>query len=232
MMSMKPLLRTVGLSTLALLAALTLQAQPANDNFANRIALSGATVNTTGSNVGATMEADEPTRLPDRTRFGASVWWSWTAPVSGSVRITTVGSSFDTVLAVYTGTSVGTLALISGNDDTATNVQSHVSFTAVGGTTYRIAVDGYDGNSGIVVLNWQATFVAGPPPLLEIHPNGNQLVLAWPTNSLIYKLESTTNLAAGVVWSTNLPAPIIVNGKNTVTETVSGARKFYRLRLP
>jgi hypothetical protein len=34
------------------------------------------------------------------------------------------------------------------------DVQSRVSFTAVGGTTYRIAVDGYGGASGAVSLGW------------------------------------------------------------------------------
>ena len=37
---------------------------------------------------------------------GASVWWTWTAPASGRAVVTTRGSSFDTLLGVYTGTAV------------------------------------------------------------------------------------------------------------------------------
>jgi hypothetical protein len=208
---------------------LSWSAVPGNDNFANGQVVSGGAGSVNGNNLGATKEANEPDHAANAG--GGSIWYYWTAPASGPVTIDTQGSSFDTVLAVYTGTSVGTLTLIASNDDTATNVQSRIDFTAASGTTYRIAVDGYDGDSGMLVLNWNGPS-PGTLPLLEIHPNGSQLVLAWPTNHAGYKLESATNLAAGVVWSTNLPSPIIVNGKNTVTDTVSGARKFYRLRQP
>ena len=46
---------------------------PANDDFTNRIALSGTSVSATGSNVAATVEPGEPGTSP-------SVWWTWTAP--------------------------------------------------------------------------------------------------------------------------------------------------------
>ena len=64
----------------------------------------------------------------------------------------TFGSSFDTVLAVYTGASLSTLLEIASNDD-AGSLQSSVSFTATQGTTYFIAVDGFAGASGSVQLN-------------------------------------------------------------------------------
>jgi hypothetical protein len=32
-----------------------------------------------------------------------------------------------------------------------------------------------------------------------------------------------------VVWITNSPAPIVVNGQNTVTNLIFGPQKFYRL---
>ena len=67
--------------------------------------------------------------------------------------IDTQGSGFDTLLAVYTGSSVGALTPIASSDDTTTNVQSRVSFPATGATTYRIAVDGYYGASGSVALS-------------------------------------------------------------------------------
>lgn len=40
---------------------------------------------------------------------------------------------------------------------------------------------------------------------------------------------NTTNLAPLVVWATNLPAPVVVNGQNTVTNPISGTRPFFRL---
>jgi len=42
-------------------------------------------------------------------------------------------------------------------------------------------------------------------------------------------LQSATNLVPPVVWSTNSPGPVVVNGQFTVTNPVSGTQQFYRL---
>src|SRR5262249_62112666 len=100
-------------------------AAPANNNFNNAIALSGIAVTTTGSNVGANKQRAPfpPPGEPNHAGNpgGASVWWTWTAPVSGPTIIDTAGSSFNTLLAVYTGTvafpSPLTLTNLASNDD-------------------------------------------------------------------------------------------------------------------
>jgi len=126
---------------------------PHNDNFDNRISLSGATVTASGHNSGATLEAGEA----DHTDHpgGASVWWSWTAPSSGRATITTLGSSFDTLLGVYTGNDINSLTKVARNDDDpkSDTRTSRVSFSAAKGTTYNIVVDGYNGASGRIKLN-------------------------------------------------------------------------------
>ena len=80
---------------------------------------------------------------------------------AGSVTIDTIGSSFDTTLGVYTGTSVSALTLVGGDDDSAGNQKSRVTFSAASGTVYRIAVDGYNGATGSVVITWGQS--SGPP---------------------------------------------------------------------
>ena len=118
---------------------------PANDNFANSIALSGASPSRQDdTNVGATEEGGEPDHAGNPG--GASVWYSWTAPGDGAVTADTVGSNFDTLLAVYTGSAVNGLTPVASNDDINPGViqQSQLSFQATQGTTYRIAVDGYN----------------------------------------------------------------------------------------
>ena len=55
------------------------------------------------------------------------------------------------------------------------------------------------------------------------------VILRWPTNATGLTLQSTTKLASPVVWTTNLPAPIVINGQNTVTNLILGAQKFFRL---
>ncbi len=135
-------------------------APPANDSFASAAIITGASGTTTGSNVNATKEAGEPGHAGNAG--GKSAWWSWTPTVSGFVTVATTGSSFDTVLAVYTGTGVNALTLVAANDDNGRSCQSAVGFNAVAGTTYSIAVDGYDGASGSIALKW--TEVLGSVP--------------------------------------------------------------------
>jgi hypothetical protein len=122
---------------------------PAHDNFANRKALSGSNVSTNGSNVGASFEADEPMHM--LTFGGKSVWYRWTAPSSGSVSLSVSNDLLDTVVCVYRGTSLGTLTFVAGNDEdflTAIDGDSTAYFNATSGTTYQIAVDGFDGDTG------------------------------------------------------------------------------------
>ncbi|MGC8829233.1 MAG: S8 family serine peptidase [Verrucomicrobiia bacterium] len=124
---------------------------PINDNFENRTVLSGIIVQTTGSNLGATAQASEPYHsgyAPSR-----SVWWQWTAPISGYTVVSTEDSEFDTLVAVYTGTTLSALTPVAGGDDDFNKlITSRVFFYAQAGTTYQIAVDGYNGSSGKINL--------------------------------------------------------------------------------
>jgi len=125
-----------------------------NDNFADSRVLTGTNVTVTGSNTTATAESSEPN--PAGVSGGKSVWWSWTASSSGGVTLSTAGSNFDTTLGVYTGSSLSSLRLVAENDDENFDngvYSSRVTFNAVAGTTYRILVDGYLGDSGNITLS-------------------------------------------------------------------------------
>jgi len=65
-------------------------------------------------------------------------------------------------------------------------------------------------------------------PQLKIVASGNNGIVVWPTNLDGYFLQSTTNLALGV-WTANLPEPVIRNGQNFVTNSISGTQQFFRL---
>lgn len=130
--------------------ALTQQSnRPFNDDFANRASLTGDSTTTRATSIGASAEGGEPVH---GAAGGASLWWSWTAPRNGSVVLDTSGSNFDTTLAVYTGSAVGSLSAVASNDDATGATSSRVAFTAVQGTTYQIAVDGKGGASGLAAL--------------------------------------------------------------------------------
>jgi len=125
---------------------------PANDNFSAAQTLSGGHGTTNGTNIRATKETGEPNHAGNTG--GASVWYNWTAPANGTVTIDTIGSTFNTLLAVYTGSSVSALTAVASDNGSAGNGASRVVFTAASGTTYRIAVDGFAGSMGNLVLGW------------------------------------------------------------------------------
>jgi hypothetical protein len=119
---------------------------PANDAFDAAIELTGRSSVVSGSTKDATKEAGEPDHADEPG--GASVWFDWTAPASGETTIDTCGSGFDTLLAAYTGAAVNALTEVESNDDDC-GLQSSILFTANEGETYRLAVDGLDGASGL-----------------------------------------------------------------------------------
>lgn len=134
---------------------------PANDSFANRAVLAGTNVSVTGGNVNATAQTGEPNHAGNAA--SKSVWWTWTAPVSGVVTLDTIGSGFDTVLAAYTGSTVTNLTGLASDDDGGGNRTSRVTFNAVAGTAYRFVVDGYAGLSGSINLNLVVNGIVTPP---------------------------------------------------------------------
>jgi uncharacterized repeat protein (TIGR03803 family) len=94
-----------------------------------------------------------------------------------------------------------------------------------GNTLYGMARRGGSSGYGTVF----SLSLPTPPPQLTIIPSGANVILAWPTNAAVFTLQSTTNLGSSAVWTTNSPAPVVVNGQNTVTNPISGAQQFYRL---
>lgn len=128
---------------------------PPNDSFAARSPVSGNTATVTGSNANATAEAGEPSHF-GRTPV-ASVWWKWTPSISGLATVTTAGSSFDTILAAYSGSSLAALAALASNDDTGGLRTSAVTFSVTAGVEIKLAVDGYNGATGSVTLNASVT---------------------------------------------------------------------------
>ena len=137
----------------------------------------GGTV--TGSNMGASKETDEPNHAG--TTGGKSVWWTWTATASETVTVDTIGSDFDTVLAVYTGTAVDALSQIASDDDEGGNATSRLTIAAVAGTSYPIVVDGYGGNGGLIRLNVSLTD-SQPPAVSITNLSGGQIVTSSPVN--------------------------------------------------
>jgi hypothetical protein len=123
---------------------------PANDNIANAIVITSTNFTGTVDNFAATTETTDPTppcvtgSTNPRTK---TVWWSLTSTGASSVTVSTIGSTYDTTLSVWTGTP-GSLANVACNDNlsappvNAIHIkQSQVTFlTATAATTYYIMV--------------------------------------------------------------------------------------------
>jgi hypothetical protein len=146
---------------------------PFADNFEDRGKIMDAGSGAgTGNNIKATAESTEPHVAKGG---GKSLWLSWQAPSDGIAVFDTRGSAFDTVLAIYTGSSLGTLTELGSDDDGGGFLTSRVTFTAIKGLEYQIAVDGFFGASGNVVLNWRLESVADVLPRILLQPE-NQAV--------------------------------------------------------
>jgi len=118
-----------------------------NDAFTSALGMPGASGRVTGGNNGATKEAGEPAVAANPG--GASVWWKFTAPANGTLRLGTAGSTFDTLLGVYRGSQVAGLTEIASNDNaTPTDPASAVAAKVKRGVTYHIAVDGQNLGAG------------------------------------------------------------------------------------
>jgi hypothetical protein len=157
---------------------------PFNDDFASAQLVSGTNSSVNGTNRNAAREFGEPDHLPTSSSLGSlSVWYRWTAPSTGSVNVNTCTSDFDTTLAAYTGSTLGSLSQVASDDDgcdAPNGSGSQVSFNALAGTTYRIAVGGFSSAS-------EGTFTfrlidTQPPRVANVVPAENARGIARATN--------------------------------------------------
>lgn len=156
------------LLSVSVLAVSAVAAPPVNDNFANAQTLVGNSGQAVVvSNSEATKETNEPVHAFNRG--GRSVWYKFVAAGNGVLTLSTASSLFNTTLAVYTGSNVGSLTRVGANNDKIEgfgwSARSRVVVGTQTGTTYYIAVDGnYADNGslsvGNVVLDYSFTNVA------------------------------------------------------------------------
>jgi uncharacterized repeat protein (TIGR03803 family) len=158
------------------------------------------------------------------------------APVAGLVQLgnTLYGTA-------GSGGKANAGALFRVNIDGADFVNLH-SFTAVSVLTSTNS-DGANPQAGLMVSGnvLYGTAVTGGssgygtlfslliPPQLKITRTADHVTLAWITNSAGFMLQSTTNLSPAI-WTTVSTEPVILDGQNTVTNSIYGRQQqFYRL---
>jgi hypothetical protein len=143
------------LSTVAPVIVETAMTVPeTNDTFADRASINPLLGPVSDSNLLAVVQKGAP--LPDGLPGGNSIWFTWRATFTGTVSLTTQGSDFESVMAVYTGTELSNLKVVAADDGSGGYLTSLVTFNVVSNTEYQIAVDGYQSGSGRVVLGLPA----------------------------------------------------------------------------
>ena len=199
--------------------------RPANDNFAEALSLSGAALETAATNLFATLEPGEPEHAD--APGGASIWWTWIAPITGDVTIDTQGSNVDTALAVYTGNTVGSLQLVAANDDVASNQpNSRVTFHAAENTHYAIAVDGYDGEPGNIRLEIAMALPAFRLSTPRATADGTHVVSLTGQPNQRYTLQASRDLRS---WQTVATIQANASGAAEFSDPPQSATaRFYR----
>jgi outer membrane protein assembly factor BamB len=145
---------------------------PPNCTFAGRVNLVGLDPYTRSNNADspATPEAGTPATIAGQAG-SHSLWWQWTATQDATVEIDTSGtnggqylkggSTFATLLGVYTGSALGALTSVAESATFASEPleaggglvgYSEVKFHTSAGTTYQILVQGQNGATGQAVL--------------------------------------------------------------------------------
>jgi hypothetical protein len=132
---------------------------PTNDNFSAARALEGVKGSLSLNTGGTTIEGGEPSH----GCYGpyGSAWFSFTAASAGSLRLDSAGTTFDNMLAVYSGSSLGGLKQIGfGDDESGENAVATVAVEA--GQRVSIASDGCGyygatGQQGVLSLSWLFT---------------------------------------------------------------------------
>lgn len=160
---------TVTTPTVILPTFVVVAPPPANDNFANAINITSTSFTDTKDSSGATTETNDPQLAACAPGPFNTIWYKVVPTGTGLANIDTIGSNYDTVLSLWSGTSQTALTAVTCNDDITpgVNIQSQLTnVTLTAGTTYYIMVSSFgpqDRNpialGGKSVLNF--TFTAG-----------------------------------------------------------------------
>ena len=187
---------------------------PNNDQCAGAVPLADGVWFTMGTTNATSTGDPAPSCVPS---LGKGVWFTYTAPASGDVLVSTCGSSFDTGLGVFTG-SCGTFAQVACDDDNGPSCSgstASVRFAATGGTTYTILAGGYSSASGILTIS------AAIIPVIGVSQSGGSINISWPGNGT---LQAATNLNPVINWTD------LTNSGGLWSEPMTNAAKFYRIK--
>lgn len=188
---------------------------PENDNLceATALTLDSPSSGGTYTNLGSSVENGEPSG--SCWFFGdvasKSVWFSFVAPASGNVRISTVfedGTLSDTQLTLYEVgdcSDLSTLTELGCDEDDDNDLDENAGVLSIlqyvgltPGDTYYIQVDGYDGEMGTFDIGVFDIGVAELPECVEnISPADGEIIPAFTSFDLSWTAPTTGGTIQG-----------------------------------
>jgi hypothetical protein len=120
--------------------------------------------------------------------------------------------------------------LIAASTSLVDNVQ-HLWLPQLPQGRYDLQVLKNAGNSVSATETYALAFEFFSMPL-NISQSGTNTTLSWPIYPTGFILESTTNLASPIFWSTNNPAPVVTNNQNLVVLNATNGVQFFQLCRP
>ena len=174
---------------------------PTNDSISSATVITSLPLSTTEDTTQATWDPSDPAGCSSN----GSVWFSFTPSSNTQLVADTFGSTYDTVLSVWSG-SPGSLNLVGCNDD-FNGAQSKVMFSASAGTAYYFMVAFCCGTGGNGGSNLQFS-------LNEVLPPGNDnFANAVPVGALPF---SDSRDLGGATVEAGEPSPGCFGTSNTV----------------
>jgi subtilisin family serine protease len=147
--------------------------RPANDKFVNALKVPSQVFFThVTSNRLATMEGPVEQNLKHGgiDNAASSIWYAWSLAQRTPVIIDTAGSTFDTVIGVYQGTTLTNLEVVAEANDVGNRKEAWVKFTAEPNVSYKIAIAGVPPNDeGTVQVRFEINGEPDTvPPVVQI----------------------------------------------------------------
>jgi len=129
-------------------------AAPSNDTFANAMAINSIPFQHVISTTEATeTDSSDPDSIPCEgktlDRGKRTVWYRYPATASRGLHVDTIGSNYDTYIAIWKGTSLNNITLVTCDDDVFGDQYSETLFSTTAGNTYYIEVAGYAGTDSV-----------------------------------------------------------------------------------
>ncbi|HKX82762.1 MAG TPA: VCBS repeat-containing protein, partial [Pyrinomonadaceae bacterium] len=150
---------------------------------------------------------------------GKSIWFKWMSqaavPTSMTFELRSMSTSSSPIgvfslLAVYTGSTLDSLATVRSSARQGLN---KVVFTATPGTTYYIAIDGYDSGGGAATGTFDLSYrPTKSPRQADFDRDGKaDLAVYRPTTGVWYSFETSTEEMRGHQFGANGDKPLIGN---------------------